>query len=99
MFDYLAVMGCFSWIVFGAIAGWLASIITGNSGRNGCLTNIILGVIGAGIGGALVNFFGFSNSAVTGFNFQSFIVAIIGAVVVLVIFKIVVVGSINGFLC
>ncbi|MCA9981976.1 MAG: GlsB/YeaQ/YmgE family stress response membrane protein [Anaerolineales bacterium] len=82
-------MGCVSWIIFGAIAGWVASIITGNSGRNGCLTNIILGVIGAGVGGAIVNFFGFGGTAVTGFNFQSFIVAVIGAVVVLVIFNLI----------
>jgi uncharacterized membrane protein YeaQ/YmgE (transglycosylase-associated protein family) len=84
--EFLDAMGCISWIIFGSIAGWIASMITGNSGRNGCLTNIILGVIGAGIGGMVMNFFG-SEAMVTGFNFQSFLVAVVGAVLVLAIFN------------
>jgi uncharacterized membrane protein YeaQ/YmgE (transglycosylase-associated protein family) len=77
-------MGIISWIIFGAIAGWVASIIAGNNDRQGCIGNIIVGVVGAFLGGFLVEL-------VTGqgfqFNFEptSFIVAIVGAVLLLAI--------------
>jgi uncharacterized membrane protein YeaQ/YmgE (transglycosylase-associated protein family) len=77
-------MGIIAWIVFGALAGWVASLIMGTSGRQGCIFDIIVGVVGAFIGGFLVQMLtgrGFD----TGFNLTSFIVAIIGAVVLLFI--------------
>jgi uncharacterized membrane protein YeaQ/YmgE (transglycosylase-associated protein family) len=77
-------MGFFSWILFGALAGWVASIITGRNQRMGCLANIIVGVIGAFLGGLAMDFlthrdFGF------GWNLTSFIVAVLGAIVLLAI--------------
>ncbi len=77
-------MGIIAWIVFGALAGWVASILVGNNARQGCLMNIIVGIIGAFIGGfvmQLVTGRGFNFE----FNIASFIVAVIGAVVLLVI--------------
>lgn len=74
-------MGYLSWIVFGAIAGWLASMITGNNRDMGLLANIIVGIVGASIGGFIFNQFG--ASGVQGFDLQSLIVAIIGSVVLL----------------
>lgn len=77
-------MGIITWIVFGALAGWVASILVGNSARQGCLMNIIVGVIGAFIGGLLIQL-------VTGrgfyfeFSIESFIVAVIGAILLLVL--------------
>ncbi len=74
-------MGLLSWIIFGALAGWVASLLAGG-GRQGCLMNIIVGVVGAFLGGFLVR-------AITGapvsidFDIQSFAVAVIGAVVLL----------------
>ena len=77
------------WFVFGGLAGWLASIITGRNNRQGCLMNVIVGVIGAFIGGAIysliwgdgVNFgFTLNISSLTGF-----IVAVAGAVILLLI--------------
>lgn len=77
-------MGILAWVVFGALAGWVASILVGNNARQGCLMNIVVGVIGAFIGGFLVKLI-----TGRGFNFdftiESFIVAVIGAVLLLVI--------------
>lgn len=77
-------MGLIAWIVFGALAGWVASILTGRNQRQGCLTNIVVGVLGAFIGGWLVEWF---TGAPVGFawNWRSFGVAVIGAVLLLAI--------------
>ncbi len=77
------IINWISWIIFGALAGWLASIITGRNKQMGCLANIVVGVVGAIIGGFLMSFIG--RSGVTGFNLYSFFVAVVGAVVLLVI--------------
>ena len=75
-------MNIILWIVFGAIAGWIASMIMGKDAQMGALANIIVGIVGAVIGGFLMtNVFG--APGVTGFNLMSMIVAIIGAVVLL----------------
>ena len=44
-------LGWFSWIIFGALAGWIASILTGRNSQQGCLMNIIVGIVGAFLGG------------------------------------------------
>lgn len=80
-------MGILTWIIFGAIAGWLASIITGRNERQGCLTNIVVGIVGAIIGGWLMSFIG--GSGVSGFNLYSFFVAVIGAVVLLTVLNLI----------
>jgi uncharacterized membrane protein YeaQ/YmgE (transglycosylase-associated protein family) len=69
------------WIIFGAIVGLAASMITG--GGNGLILDIILGIIGATVGGWIMDYFG--KAGVTGFNFYSFLVALLGAVVLIVI--------------
>lgn len=76
-------MSILLWIVFGAIVGWLASIVTNT--REGILLDVIVGVVGAVIGGWIMSLFG--NTGVSGFNVYSFIVALIGAVVLLFIVK------------
>lgn len=72
-------MGILLWIVFGALVGWLASMILGNNGSQGLMGDIVLGVLGAIIGGFIMNFFG--QAGVTGFNLYSTVVAVLGAVV------------------
>lgn len=67
------------WIVLGAISGWIASMVMGAS--NTLLTDIILGVVGALVGGFIMSLFG--AVGVTGFNWYSFFVAILGAVVLI----------------
>ncbi len=77
-------MGLISWIIFGALAGWIASMITGSKKRQGCLFNIVIGVVGAFLGGLIVKFLTGTN---VGFSFDlpSFGVAVLGAVVLLAI--------------
>ena len=77
-------MGIIAWIIFGALAGWVAGLIAGTSYRQGCLLNIIIGVVGAFVGGLLMELVtgrGYSFS----FNIRSFIVAVIGSVILLAI--------------
>ena len=64
-------MGLLSWIVFGALAGWVASMIAGNSRRQGCLTDIIVGVVGAFIGGFVVSLIS-GDQIVAAWNLRSF---------------------------
>lgn len=80
-------MGFIVWIVFGLIAGFIASKIVNKQGE-GLVFDLILGIIGAIVGGFLFQTFGFA--PVTGFNFYSLIVAVIGAVVVLFLYHAVV---------
>lgn len=80
-------MGIISWIVLGGLAGWVASLIMGTDEKQGIFLNIVLGVVGAFIGGYLVGFFG--GSGFTGFNLTSFLVALLGAVVLIGLFKLV----------
>lgn len=72
-------MNILLWIILGAAAGWIADIVMASS--HGLLEDIILGIIGAFVGGYVLNFFG--QSGVTGFNFYSLIVAVVGAVVLI----------------
>ena len=78
-------MGIITWIIFGAIAGWLASIIMKTNGEQGAFMNIIIGIIGAIIGGFAMGALG--GNGVTGFNLYSLIVAIIGSVILIAIVR------------
>jgi uncharacterized membrane protein YeaQ/YmgE (transglycosylase-associated protein family) len=76
-------MGIILWIIFGALAGWLASMIAGTNEQQGALANIIVGIVGAMIGGFIANLFGFEG--VTGFNIWSLLIAVGGAALLLMI--------------
>jgi uncharacterized membrane protein YeaQ/YmgE (transglycosylase-associated protein family) len=73
-------MSLLAWIVLGLIAGFIGSKIVNNSGQ-GLIVDILLGVVGAVVGGFLFNQFG--QPGVSGLNLYSLLVAIVGAVVVL----------------
>jgi uncharacterized membrane protein YeaQ/YmgE (transglycosylase-associated protein family) len=81
-------MGFIAWIVFGAIVGWVANVVVGGRNRRpqGCLVSILVGVVGAALGGLLYR-------ALTGqektwdFDFPSLGVAALGAIVLLVILR------------
>ncbi len=83
-------MGFIAWIVFGAIAGWVANVVVGGRARRrqGCLVSILVGVVGAALGGLL-------HKGVTGhektwdFDFPSLGVAALGAVVLLLVLRLV----------
>ncbi len=76
-------MSIIGWIVLGLIAGFIASKIVNKRGE-GLVLDIILGIVGAVVGGWLFALFG--AEGVTGFNIYSMFVAVLGAVVVLVIY-------------
>lgn len=76
-------MSIIIWIIFGGLVGLVASMIMG--GTNGLLLNIILGVVGASVGGWIMDFFG--KGGVSGFNIYSFLVALLGAVVLIAIVR------------
>jgi uncharacterized membrane protein YeaQ/YmgE (transglycosylase-associated protein family) len=81
-----AFMEILAWIVVGGLAGWVASMLVGG-GRGGLLENIVVGVVGAFIGGLIVGLVG--GQGFSGFNLGSFIVALIGAVVLLLVLRLV----------
>lgn len=77
-------MEIIAWIVLGAIAGWITNLIMG--GGEGVILTIILGIVGAVVGGYLAgSVLGIAD--VTGINIESIVVAVIGAVIVVVIFR------------
>lgn len=73
------------WIVLGAIAGWIAGKLVGGSG--GLIKNIIVGVLGSILGGWLFSQFG--KAGVTGINWWSLLVAVVGSVVLLFLLKLI----------
>jgi uncharacterized membrane protein YeaQ/YmgE (transglycosylase-associated protein family) len=75
------------WIIFGALAGWIASMIMGTDAQMGALANIIVGIVGAVIGGLIMNSFG--AQGVTGFNLPSMIVAVIGAIALIFLVRLI----------
>jgi uncharacterized membrane protein YeaQ/YmgE (transglycosylase-associated protein family) len=77
-------MGIISWIVLGLIAGFIGSKIVDSQGQ-GLWLNMALGIVGALVGGFLFSLFG--AVGVTGFNLYSMIVAIVGSIVVLLIYN------------
>jgi uncharacterized membrane protein YeaQ/YmgE (transglycosylase-associated protein family) len=74
-------MGILSWIIFGLVAGVIAKIIMPGKDPGGWIISILLGVAGAFVGGFLGTKLGFGS--VDGFNLQSFVIAIVGALILL----------------
>lgn len=81
-------MGLIGWIVLGAIAGWLASLINKTNDSQGWIGNIVLGVVGALVGGFIWNqFFGKDGDNIIAFSVGSIILAVIGALIVSFIYS------------
>src|SRR5437764_12517205 len=76
-----------SWIIFGALAGWVASILTGRNSQQGCIGNIIVGIIGASLGGGGYSLFT-AGPLIVGWDWIAFIVAVVGAVEILALLNI-----------
>tara|TARA_R110000824_G_scaffold401771_1_gene615374 strand:+ start:76793 stop:77044 length:252 start_codon:yes stop_codon:yes gene_type:complete len=74
-------MGIILWIIFGALVGWVASLIMGGNG--GLVWDIVVGMIGAVIGGFIMTSLG--QGGIDGFNLYSFLVALLGAIVLIAI--------------
>jgi uncharacterized membrane protein YeaQ/YmgE (transglycosylase-associated protein family) len=81
-------MGLFSWIIFGLIAGGIAKLIMPGKDPGGCLATSLLGIGGALIGGVLGTYL-FDWGTVTGFDLRSFGIAVAGAIVLLLFYRMV----------
>ena len=83
-----------AWIIMGALVGWIASMIMGTNARQGGLGNIIVGIIGAFVGGLVMHLLDKSGAnAADAFSWRSFFVALLGAVIVLFVYKTLTKGS------
>lgn len=76
-------MNILLWILLGLVAGWMASIVTRTNNSQGVGGDIIMGVLGALVGGFVVNLLG--GTGITGFNLYSILVAVLGAVILIAI--------------
>jgi uncharacterized membrane protein YeaQ/YmgE (transglycosylase-associated protein family) len=78
-------VGILAWIVVGVIAGWLAKMVVPGQGPGGVIGDMVVGIVGAIIGGWIWNYFG--HVGATGINLPSILVAFVGAVVLLLIVR------------
>jgi uncharacterized membrane protein YeaQ/YmgE (transglycosylase-associated protein family) len=76
-------MGIIIWIIFGALVGWVASMVMGSGG--GLVSDIIVGIVGAVIGGFIMSLLG--QSGIGSFNLYSFLVALLGACVLIAVMR------------
>jgi uncharacterized membrane protein YeaQ/YmgE (transglycosylase-associated protein family) len=78
-------MGIIAWIIFGLIAGAIAKLLMPGKDPGGIFVTIIIGIVGALIGGFIGSALGFGE--VTGFNFGSFVIAVLGAILLLIAYR------------
>ncbi len=76
-------MGLGSWIVIGLLAGWIGGLVTGRRG-GGCVTTLVIGVLGALVGGALARAAGYEG--IREFSLRSVLIAALGAALLLLVF-------------
>jgi uncharacterized membrane protein YeaQ/YmgE (transglycosylase-associated protein family) len=79
-------MSIIAWIIIGALAGWIASMIMNTNEEQGAVGNIVVGIIGALIGGFVVHALT-GNDSISGFNISTILTAILGSVILLAIVK------------
>jgi uncharacterized membrane protein YeaQ/YmgE (transglycosylase-associated protein family) len=81
----------FLWLLFGALVGWLASLVMQTDAQQGLLLNIVVGIVGAFLGGIVFNFLGIGGGTINNSNFSlgALLVSFIGAVILLAIVNLV----------
>ena len=85
-------MGIIIWLIIGGIVGWLASIIMRTNAQQGILLNIVVGIVGAIIGGLIL---GRGNINNAGLSVSTFLVSLLGAIILLAIVNLVRRGSVR----
>ncbi|MCS3903131.1 putative membrane protein YeaQ/YmgE (transglycosylase-associated protein family) [Methylohalomonas lacus] len=80
-------MGIIMWLVIGGLVGWIASMIMGTNAQQGIILNVVVGIVGALIGGWLIGPLLGAGSINDGITVMSFIVSLIGAVILLAILR------------
>lgn len=78
-------MGIIMWLIVGGIVGWLASIIMRRDGQQGIILNIVVGIVGAFVGGLLISPLVGAGTINEGITVGSFLVSLVGAVILLAI--------------
>lgn len=78
-------MSIIIWLVMGGLVGWVASMIMGTNGQQGIILNVVVGIIGAAIGGWLIGPMVGAGSINEGFTIMSFVVSLVGAVILLAV--------------
>lgn len=81
----IMIIDIIAWILFGALVGWIASIVMGTNAQQGAIGNIVVGILGAFIGGFIMRMV--TGTEVTGFSLASFLTALLGAVLLLAIVR------------
>jgi len=76
-------MGIIGWVILGGLAGWIASMLMHE--RQGCVANVIVGILGGVIGGLLFTLIG--GAGITGFNIWSLFVAVVGSIIFILILR------------
>lgn len=82
----MGIVGLLVWIIVGGVAGWLASKVMKTSRKQGLMMDVVVGIVGAFIGGFVFNALGIGGAptdGVLGFNIGSLVVAFVGAVIFL----------------
>jgi uncharacterized membrane protein YeaQ/YmgE (transglycosylase-associated protein family) len=80
-------MGLLSWIVFGLIAGAVAKLLMPGKDPGGCVVTVIVGIVGALLGGFLATALGFGG--LSGFDVRSFVIAILGSILLLILWRLI----------
>lgn len=77
----------FLWLLFGALVGWLASLVMRTDAQQGLLLNIVVGIVGAFLGGLVFNFMGIGGSSINNSDFSlgALLVSFVGAVILLAV--------------
>jgi uncharacterized membrane protein YeaQ/YmgE (transglycosylase-associated protein family) len=91
------MLNFFLWLLFGAIVGWLASLVMRTNAQQGLLLNIVVGIVGAFLGGLVFNFMGIGGSNINNSDFSlgALLVSFIGAIILLAIVNLVRRGSVR----
>ena len=85
-------MGLIMWLIVGGVVGWLASMVMRTDAQQGIILNIVVGIIGAFLGGLLLGRGNINNSALT---LTSFLVSLVGAIILLAIVNLIRRGSVR----
>jgi uncharacterized membrane protein YeaQ/YmgE (transglycosylase-associated protein family) len=93
----MIMLNFFLWLLFGALVGWLASLVMRTNAQQGLLLNSIVGIIGAFLGGIVFNFMGIggSNINTNDFSLSALLVSFVGAIILLAIVNLVRRGSVR----
>ncbi|HSX14664.1 MAG TPA: GlsB/YeaQ/YmgE family stress response membrane protein [Candidatus Saccharimonadales bacterium] len=79
------ILAIISWIILGALAGWIASLIMGMDEEQSGVMNVVVGILGAIIGGTVLKLVG--GSDISGFNLSTLLTAILGSIILLVVIR------------